>query len=295
VAQDRTTAADSRTEPDPRVVIAPGVEIGPGRPLALIAGPCVLEDLDVTLRAAEHLVGLCARLGMPLIFKSSYRKDNRSLASSYRGPGLDAGLTMLATVKQRFGVPVLSDVHHPDDVPAAADVLDVVQIPAFLCRQTSLLEAAGRCARPVHVKKGQFMAPAAMRGPIGKLIAAGNPRIMLCERGTTFGYDGLINDFGGIPLMRGLGCPVVYDATHSMRRGEAGSAATSAGEHALLAALVRCGVAAGCDALFMETHPDPPAALCDPTTQVPLSRMAGLLEQALAVRGALDAIAAGPA
>jgi 2-dehydro-3-deoxyphosphooctonate aldolase (KDO 8-P synthase) len=266
--------------PARQVRVTGDVVIGPGRPLALMAGPCVIESEDLVLRVAERMAAAARRLGIPYIFKASYEKDNRSSEAFYRGPGLEKGLEILARVKDAVGVPIVSDVHREADVPAAAEVLDVVQIPAFLCQQTSLLLAAGRSGKPVQVKKGQFMAPENMKGAVGKILSTGNDRILLCERGTVFGYNNLVNDFTSIPLMQTTGCPVVYDATHSVRRYGIPSADPAGGRPHFVPHLVRCGVAAGSDALFMETHPDPPRALCDASSQYPLDGMEALLDQA---------------
>jgi len=268
------------TAPARTVTIAPGIVIGPGKPLALMAGPCVIEADDLMLRVAEKMVAMTAKLKMPYIFKSSFEKDNRSHEAFYRGPGLEKGLALLARVKKEFGVPVVSDIHRETDLRAAAEVLDILQIPAFLCQQTSLLLAAGKTGKPINVKKGQFMSPDNMKGAVSKILSTGNDRILLCERGTLFGYNNLVNDFTAIPVMQDTGCPVVYDATHSVRRYGIPSADPAGGKPQYVPYLVRCGVAAGCDALFMETHPDPPKALCDASSQYPLDRMEALLEQA---------------
>ncbi|MBI3450852.1 MAG: 3-deoxy-8-phosphooctulonate synthase [Acidobacteria bacterium] len=268
------------TAPARTVTIAPGIVIGPGRPLALMAGPCVIESDDLMMRVAEKMVAMTAKLKLPYIFKSSFEKDNRSNEVFYRGPGLEKGLALLARVKKEFGVPVVSDIHRETDLKAAAEVLDILQIPAFLCQQTSLLLAAGKTGKPVNVKKGQFMSPDNMKGAVSKILSTGNDRILLCERGTLFGYNNLVNDFTAIPVMQDTGCPVVYDATHSVRRYGIPSSDPAGGKPQYVPYLVRCGVAAGCDALFMETHPDPPKALCDASSQYPLDRMETLLEQA---------------
>ncbi|MBD3348205.1 MAG: 3-deoxy-8-phosphooctulonate synthase [Candidatus Eisenbacteria bacterium] len=261
-----------------------GVEIGPGRPLALIAGPCVIESEDVTLRTAGFVRAVAERLDIPYIFKSSYRKDNRLSPGSYAGPGLAEGLAVLARVRTEFGVPVLSDVHCRDEIEEAAGVLDVIQIPAFLCRQTRLLEAAARTGRPLNIKKGQFLAPEDM-GPIAaKAVEAGNDSVILTERGSSFGYHNLVVDMRSIPTMRSLGFPVVFDATHSVQLpGAAGG--KSGGEPEFVPVLARAAVAAGCDALFVETHPDPASALSDAGSMVPLSELERVLAGALEVAG----------
>ena len=266
--------------PSREVRVSDGVIIGPGRPLALMAGPCVIESDDLMMRTAEKMVGLTRRLGIPYIFKSSFEKDNRSNEVFYRGPGLEKGLSLLARIKKEFNVPVISDIHRETDIPAASEVLDVIQIPAFLCQQTSLLLAAGRSGKVINVKKGQFLAPDNMKGAVSKILSTGNDKILLCERGTVFGYNNLVNDFTSIPVMQDTGCPVVYDATHSVRRYGIPSADPSGGRPQFVPYLVRCGVAAGCDALFMETHPNPPEAMCDASSQFPLDQMEKILDQA---------------
>ena len=265
----------------PRTATVADVAIGEGRSLVLIAGPCVIEKEDLMMRTAERLAGVARKLEMPLIFKSSYEKDNRSTADFYRGPGLHEGLATLRRVKEAVGVPVTSDVHRESDVAAAAEVLDLIQIPAYLCQQTSLLLAAGRSGKPVNVKKGQFLAPHNMASAVGKLRSVGCADILLTERGSSFGYNRLVNDFSAIPIMKGLGCPVVYDATHSVRLYGTPSKDPRGGEPQFVPHLARAGVAAGCDALFMETHPDPPSALCDAASQFPLDRMEWMLTQAV--------------
>jgi 2-dehydro-3-deoxyphosphooctonate aldolase (KDO 8-P synthase) len=266
--------------PQPRRATVGGITIGEGQSLALIAGPCVIENDDLMMRTAETLVALAHRVGIPLIFKSSYEKDNRSSAEFYRGPGIEKGLKLLRRIKETFGVPVTSDVHRETDVAEAAEVLDLLQIPAYLCQQTSLVVAAGRSGRPVNVKKGQFLAPHNMASAVGKLRSVGCHHVLLTERGSAFGYNRLVNDFTSIPVMKDLGCPVVYDATHSVRLYGTPSKDPRGGEPQFIPALARAGVAAGCDALFMETHPDPPSALCDAASQFPLARMEWMLSQA---------------
>ena len=233
------------------------------------------------MRTAETLVGITRRLGIPLIFKSSYEKDNRSNADFYRGPGIEKGLSLLRRVKETFGVPVISDVHREGDIAAASEVLDVLQIPAYLCQQTSLLLSAGRSGRPVNVKKGQFLAPHNMASAVGKLRSVGCTEILVTERGSAFGYNRLVNDFISIPIMKDLGVPVVYDATHSVRLYGTPSKDPRGGEPQFIPHLARAGVAAGCDALFMETHPEPSSALCDAASQYPLGRMEWMLGHAI--------------
>jgi len=276
---DSTVTLEGR-RPAREVRIAEGIVIGPGHPMALMAGPCVIEEDDLMMRVASTMVEVTRRLGIPYIFKSSFEKDNRSSEENYRGPMIERGLALLSKIRREFGVPVISDVHRVSDLPAATEVLDIIQIPAFLCQQTSLLEAAGRTGKPVHVKKGQFMAPGSMRGAVTKILSTGNDRILLCERGNMFGYNNMVNDFTSIPQMQALGCPVVYDATHSVRRYGSPSADPEGGKPQFIPFLVRCGVAAGCDALFMETHPDPRRAKCDASSQYRLDGMEALLDEA---------------
>jgi len=271
-----------RTEPaDPAPVTVGPVRIGPGCPLALIAGPCVIETRDHTLKMAEAIQGVAERLGIPFIFKASYDKANRSSLGSFRGPGPDAGLAILAEVGRSVGVPVTSDVHTPAEAAAARDVLELIQIPAFLCRQTDLLVAAGQTGKPVNIKKGQFMAPEQMDLAVEKVRSGRAGGILLTERGTFFGYGRLVNDMTAIAVMRRL-APVVFDATHSCQLPGGGGTITG-GHRAMAPLLARAAIAAGSDALFLEVHDTPPAALSDATTVWPLDRLAKLLEDCLRV------------
>ncbi len=257
--------------------------IGAGEPLYVIAGPCVLEDPDEMLRLAGGLAATCSRLGVGYCFKASYLKDNRTSGEAPRGPGPEAGLRLLERIRDAHGVPVLTDVHHPAEAAAAAAVVDVLQIPAFLCRQTSLLEAAGATRRVVNVKKGQFLAPADMRHAADKLRAAGCPGVLATERGSFFGYRDLVVDYRGVQVMRGLGLPVVMDATHAVQSpGSTGQATGGAPE--MIPLLARCGVAAGADALFLEVHPEPSRALSDAASQLPVPAFAPLVAQARRLR-----------
>jgi 2-dehydro-3-deoxyphosphooctonate aldolase (KDO 8-P synthase) len=267
------------------VAIGGRIRIGSGHPLALIAGPCVLESEALSLEVAAFLADLSRRLALPVIFKGSFDKANRSAATSYRGPGEDEGLQILATVKQRFGLPVTTDVHEVDQVRRVADAVDLLQIPAFLCRQTDLLTAAGRTGRPVNVKKGQFMAPEDMQHAVDKVTATGNAAVLLTERGTTFGYHNLVVDFRGLPIMRAI-CPVVFDATHSVQR-PGGAGTVSAGDREFVAPLARAAVAAGTDALFLEVHPDPDRARSDGPNSLPLAAVEPLLRALIALREAV--------
>lgn len=256
--------------------------IGGGAPLVLIAGPCVIEDQDQTLRIAERLAELSQKLGFGLIFKASFDKANRSSSHSYRGPGLDAGLAILDQVKQKTGLPLISDIHELSQVKAAGQVLDVLQIPAFLCRQTDLLQAAARTGKPVNVKKGQFMAPWDMKNVLTKISEAGGESVILTERGSTFGYNNLVVDMRSLPLMRDLGVPVVFDATHAVQLpGGAGDA--SSGQRQFVAGLSRSAVAMGIDALFWEVHENPDEALCDGPNSLPLDELEALLGQVISL------------
>jgi 2-dehydro-3-deoxyphosphooctonate aldolase (KDO 8-P synthase) len=253
----------------------------------LIAGPCVLESLDTALRCAEAVASLAAKLGLTVVFKSSFDKANRTSLDSFRGPGLERGLEWLAEVKQRTGLRVVTDVHLPEQAAVAAEVADVLQVPAFLCRQTDLLAAAAKTGRIVNVKKGQFLAPWDMAHPVGKLTGSGCRRIWLTERGASFGYNNLVVDMRSIPEMRKLGWPVVFDATHAVQLpGGAGGA--SSGNREYVDVLARAAVAAGASGVFLETHPDPDQALCDGANSWPLDRLEGLVKQLLAVWRALS-------
>jgi 2-dehydro-3-deoxyphosphooctonate aldolase (KDO 8-P synthase) len=259
-----------------------GVEIGRGRPLALIAGPCALESEEMVLDVAKALVGIGEQLGVDIVFKSSYLKDNRMSPGSYAGPGLDEGLAMLSRVKEETGLAVITDIHTVEEARRAADVVDALQIPAFLCRQTRLLEAAARTGKPLNIKKGQFMAPEDMGRIAAKAVAAGNPKVLLTERGASFGYHNLVVDMRAVPIMQGLGCPVVFDATHSVQLpGAAGG--VSGGQPEFVPVLAKAACAAGCDALFIETHPDPPSALSDGQSMLSLAELPKVLEEVLAV------------
>jgi len=238
------------------------VTIGAGAPLALIGGPCAIEDEKHALTMAEQLQRVTAAAGVPFVYKSSYDKANRSSVLSYRGPGLKEGLRILQRVKDAIGVPVLSDVHDVAEVGAAAEVLDVLQVPAFLCRQTDLVLACARSGRPVNVKKGQFVAPRDMQNVVEKVRSAGCEALLLTERGTSFGYNNLVVDFRGLPIMRSFGYPVVFDATHSVQL-PGGQGDRSGGERQYVQALARAAVAVGVDALFMEIHEDPDRTLPD--------------------------------
>ena len=253
-----------------------GFDIGAARPFVLIAGPCVIEDEGKTIEIASYLKELTGRLGLPFIFKASYDKANRTSVESFRGPGFREGLAILERIKKRLEVPVLSDVHRFEEIEAAADTLDVVQVPAFLCRQTDFVVEIARRARVINIKKGQFLAPWDVAHIVGKVRSTGNENILITERGTSFGYNNLVSDFRSVPILRGLGYPVVYDATHSVQLpGGAGSA--SGGERRMVPSLSRAAVAVGIDGLFLEVHPDPDCALCDGPNSLSLDSLPGLL------------------
>jgi 2-dehydro-3-deoxyphosphooctonate aldolase (KDO 8-P synthase) len=285
-----SSAADRHADgvPATRVVVVGPVRIGGGQPLALLAGPCAIENEGHALRTAESLVAVAEEAGVPFVYKSSYDKANRSSARSYRGPGLREGLRILRRVRETFGCPVLSDVHGPEEVPPAAEALDLVQIPAFLCRQTDLVVACARSGRPVNVKKGQFLAPWDMRNVVEKLRAEGCQDVLLTERGATFGYNNLVVDFRSLGVMRSLGVPVVFDATHSVQL-PGGEGTRSGGERQYVEPLARAAVAFGVDAVFMEVHEDPDRAPSDGPTMLALARLPRLLRELRAIGGALAA------
>jgi len=253
-----------------------GVEVGLDRPLFLIAGPCVIESEQLAVETAGRLQELTARLGIPFIYKSSFDKANRTSTDSFRGPGLDEGLRILATVKEQLGVPVLTDVHEDTPLEEVAAVADVLQTPAFLCRQTNFIQNVARQGRPVNIKKGQFLAPWDMQNVVDKARAVGNEQILVCERGVSFGYNTLVSDMRGLAIMRATGCPVVFDATHSVQQ-PGGQGGRSGGQREYVPVLARAAVAAGVSGLFMETHPDPAHAPSDGPNMWPLDRLESLL------------------
>lgn len=259
------------------------IRIGKGNPLVLIAGPCVLEDEALTIEIAKELKALCRGLKIPLIFKASYEKDNRGSERSYNGPGLKEGLKWLSKVKGSVGIPVLSDIHRREDVDLAKQVLDILQVPAFLCQQTSLLLKAGEAGKVVNIKKGQFIAPENMAGAVKKIYSTGNRQVLLTERGTCFGYNKLISDFCSIPILQEIGCPVIFDATHVIRNYGIPSEDPRGGSPQYVPHLSRAAVAVGCNGLFLETHPRPSQALCDASSMVPLDEMETLLRQTKAI------------
>jgi 2-dehydro-3-deoxyphosphooctonate aldolase (KDO 8-P synthase) len=254
-----------------------GFEVGLDQPLFLIAGPCVIESEALALETAGQLKELTARLGISFIYKSSFDKANRSSSKSFRGPGMEEGLRILETVREQIGVPVLTDVHEDTPLEEVASVVDVLQTPAFLCRQTNFIQNVARQMKPVNIKKGQFLAPWDMGNVVDKAREAGNDDLMVCERGYTFGYNNLVSDMRGLAVMRETGCPVVFDATHSVQL-PGGQGTRSGGQREHVPVLARAAVAAGISGLFMETHPDPDQALSDGPNAWPLERMEALLE-----------------
>ena len=265
-----------------RVEITRDLGFGDGAPLALIAGPCVIESETHALRMARALSKIARERGIPYVFKSSFDKANRSSMESFRGPGLREGLRILKAVKSEVGVPVLADIHEPGQAEEAAGVLDVIQIPAFLCRQTDLLVAAGRTGQPVNIKKGQFLSPWEMRHAIDKVRSAGNEKVMVTERGTTFGYQNLVVDFRSLAVLRGFGYPVIMDATHSVQH-PGGLGDRSGGDAEFIPVLARAASAVGIDALFCEVHDDPKAAKSDGPNSLPLDALDRLLRQVAAI------------
>lgn len=265
-----------------REIVIGNVRIGAGRPLALVAGPCVIESEQATIRQAERLMTICNALAMPLIFKASFDKANRTSLTAYRGPGLREGLAILRKVKESLGLPVLSDIHSIEQVAPAAEVLDVLQIPAFLCRQTDLLVAAAASGRVINVKKGQFLAPWDMKNVAAKIAASGNENIILTERGASFGYNNLVVDMRSFPVMRASGYPVIFDATHSVQL-PGGQGDCSGGQREFVEYLSRAAVAAGVDGVFMEVHEEPDKALCDGPNSLSLNDLPPLLKTLKAI------------
>ena len=261
-----------------------GFEIGIDKPLFLIAGPCVAETEQLCLDIAGRMKEIAGKLGLPYIFKASYDKANRSSSKSFRGLGMEEGLRILAEVKRQIGVPVLTDVHAEDEIAAVAAVVDVLQTPAFLCRQTDFIQACAASGKPVNIKKGQFLAPGDMQQVVAKAreVNNGADTLMVCERGASFGYNNLVSDMRSLAIMRETGCPVVFDATHSVQL-PGGQGTCSGGQREFVPVLARAAVAAGISGLFMETHPDPAQALSDGPNAWPLPQMQGLLEQLLEI------------
>ncbi len=263
------------------------ISLGANAPLFLVAGPCVIEDVDTTIRIARFMKNLTDELGIPFIFKASYDKANRTSVSSYRGPGLNQGLQVLARIKDELGVVLLSDVHRLAEVDAAAKVLDIIQIPAFMCRQTDLVLAIAKTGRAVNIKKGQFLAPWDVVNIVEKAASTGNQQILITERGVGFGYNNLVVDFRGISIMQATGYPVIFDATHSVQLpGGAGS--SSGGQREFAPVLARAAVAAGANGLFMEVHEDPEKALCDGPNSLKLDTLKELLTQLKSIRAVIS-------
>ena len=280
------------TENDVRLAkVGNAVMVGSGKPLTLIAGPCVIESRDLVFEIAEAVNAVCKKLGVQYIFKASFDKANRTSASTFRGPGVTAGLAVLQEVKDKLGLPVLTDIHESSHVAEVAEVVDVLQIPAFLCRQTDLLMAAAATGKAINVKKGQFLSPQEMSQVAQKLRSAGVENLMLTERGNSFGYNTLVVDFRSLPQLQSFGCPVIFDATHSVQQ-PGGQGGTSGGQREYVAPLARAAVAVGVDGLFMEIHPNPDKALSDGPNMLPLHRLEPLLKQLLAIRAPL--IETGP-
>lgn len=259
------------------------IVIGGKNPLCFIVGPCVIETENLTLRIAERLKKLSDSLNIPLIFKSSYDKANRTSIKSYRGPGLKKGLRILQKVKKQTGMPVLSDIHSVEELPYAAEVLDILQIPAFLCRQTDLIVATAKTGKPINIKKGQFLAPWDVKNIIDKVLSTGNNNIIITERGTSFGYNSLIVDFRGLPIMRSFGYPVIFDVTHSLQL-PGGQGSSSGGQREFAEPLARAAVAVGVDGLFMEVHPEPDRALCDGANMLSIDEFPSLIQRLIEIK-----------
>ena len=264
------------------------IEVGSDCPLLLIAGPCVLESVELVLEVASTMQKICERLGISYVFKASFDKANRTSISSYRGPGIKDGLASLARIRQEVGVPVISDIHEATQAGVAAEVLDIIQIPAFLCRQTDLLTAASATGKPINLKKGQFVSPWEMKNGVDKIRTGGTSQVMLVERGASFGYNNLVVDMRSLPVMRSFNCPVIYDATHSVQL-PGGAGASSGGQREFIAPLSRAAVGAGIDGIFMEVHPNPDQALCDGPNSIGLDQIEPLLGQLVSIHHALSA------
>ena len=264
------------------IVNVAGIDIGPGAAPVLIAGPCVIEDYETTLGVATFLKELTSELHIPFIFKTSYDKANRTSGTSYRGPGPAKGLEIIARVKAEAGVPVISDVHAHTEIAPAAQVLDVIQVPAFLCRQTDFIYAVSDVGKPVNIKKGQFLAPGDVTHVVEKVVSRGNDQVLLTERGNSFGYHNLVVDFRGVAIMRRLGRPVIFDATHSVQL-PGGAGCASGGQREFVPVLARAAMAAGVDGIFIEVHPNPDKARCDGPNSVALSDLKEILVQLIAI------------
>lgn len=263
--------------------------VGRNQPLLLIGGPCALESADMARQVADTMQEICARHGVSYVFKASFDKANRTSLSAYRGPGITAGLDILNSIREDFGVPVISDIHDASQAAEVAEVLDIVQIPAFLCRQTDILSAASSTGKPINLKKGQFVSPWDMENAVRKIRGSGTSEVMLVERGASFGYNNLVVDMRSLPVMRSFQCPVIYDATHSVQLpGGAGGA--SSGQREFIGPLTRAAIGAGVDGLFMEIHPDPENALCDGPNSMPLEQMDDFLRGIVHIYQAVAAV-----
>jgi len=260
-----------------REVAISGRKLGNKNPLFIIAGPCVIESEDIVLHTAERLKEICSRTGLPLLFKSSYDKANRTSLSSFRGPGLEKGIRILSDLRNKLNVPVISDIHSVEEVKPASEVLDALQIPAFLCRQTDLILAASGTGKPVNIKKGQFLSPWDVKNIIDKFASTGNRNLFITERGVSFGYNNLVVDFRGLPVMRSFGYPVIFDVTHSLQL-PGGMGKSSGGQREFAEPLARAAVAVGVDGLFMEVHPEPEKALCDGPNMIRLDEVETILK-----------------
>lgn len=263
-------------------IVIDNIKISNANPIILIAGPCVIENEKVPFKIAEELLRITDDLGITFIYKASYDKANRSSVSSFRGIGINKALDVLSKIKEQFSIPVLSDVHSKEDIAITKDILDIIQIPAFLCRQTDLLVSAGETGKAVNVKKGQFMSPLDMKNVIGKIISTGNEKVLLTERGTSFGYNNLVVDFRGLSTMAHLGYPVIFDATHSVQL-PGGIGTSSGGQREFVEPLVKAAVAVGCAGLFLEVHVNPDEALCDGANMVSVKELPNLLKRAMAI------------
>lgn len=262
------------------------LQVGHGQPLLLIGGPCALESEELARRIAGTMQEICAKLNLSYVFKASFDKANRTSLDSYRGPGMSEGLAILSRLREELAVPVVSDIHEASQAKEASHVLDIIQIPAFLCRQTDILSAASATGKVINLKKGQFVSPWDMENAVRKIRGSGTSEVMLVERGTTFGYNNLVVDMRGLPIMRSFNCPVIYDATHSVQL-PGGAGGSSGGQREFIAPLTRAAVAAGIDGIFMEIHPDPAKALCDGPNSMPLDSMEAFLRHIVRIRQAV--------
>lgn len=284
------TRTETTTLPKREFIVDGGntkIKIGSGHGLAVISGPCVIDSEELVMKTARALVDITQRVGVPLIFKSSYEKDNRGSEKNWKGPLAEEGLKILAKVRKEFGVPVLTDIHRHEDIAMVAEHVDVLQIPAYMCQQTSLLIECGKTGKPINVKKGQFLAPEGLAGAVSKIHSTGNKNVLLTERGASFGYNRLVADMRSIPLMQECGAPACFDATHVIRLYGISSADPAGGEPRFVPHLTLAAVAAGADALFLETHPEPMEAKCDAASQLNLKHYENLLRMSVAVRNAI--------